>query len=136
MHDTPYELRGHFTCRYKLFSGPNEIEQSYWLRAIKLDPWPLGWGSNEIEQSYWLRAIKLDPWPFKWGSKTRTWQIEAKPRGHNFWRENQSVQTQNKTKKKKKKKAQKESSWFGEPRVQGKVPLKDSICFKWVLIGS
>ncbi len=39
--------------------GFNEIEQSYWLKAIKLDPWPLdeGLGFNEIEQSYWLKAI-------------------------------------------------------------------------------
>jgi hypothetical protein len=22
-----------------------------------------GLGSNEIEQTHWLRAIKLDPWP-------------------------------------------------------------------------
>jgi hypothetical protein len=48
--------------------------------------------SNEMEQSYWLRAIKLDPpTAFRWVSKTKKWQIKAKPTMAPFWRENQWV---------------------------------------------
>ncbi len=31
-----------------------------------------GLGFNEIEQSYWLKAIKLDPWPLDKGPRPKS----------------------------------------------------------------
>jgi hypothetical protein len=42
-------------------------------------PW-----SNEIEQPYWMRAIKIGLVAFRGGSNTKKWQIEAKLTWHHF----------------------------------------------------
>jgi hypothetical protein len=69
---------------------------------------------------------------FRWGSKTKKWQIEAKPTWHYFWGKINWFRP-------------KTNSWKGElmiwrtkmqARVQGRLQLKDSICYKWVQIGS
>jgi len=56
---------------------------------------------------------KLNPRPLDEGPRSKSGKIETKPTWYLFWRENQLVQA----------------------RVQGKVQLKDSICFKWVQMG-
>jgi hypothetical protein len=69
---------------------------------------------------------------FRQGSKTKKWQIEAKPTWHLFWRENQIGLDQKTVLK------GELLIWRtkNQARDQGRVQLKDSICFKSVQIGS
>jgi hypothetical protein len=90
-----------------------------------------GPGSIEIEQALLDESHKLDPWSLDEGPRPKEWQIMDKPTWHHF--EGKSLgSTQNKS-----------SKWEliiwrhkVQTRVQGKVQLKGSICFKWVQIGS
>ncbi len=99
--------------RATLEEGPRSRVQ--WNKAIlldeshKLDPWPL----------------KEDPWP-----KIGKLRLNL----HGTILEGKSIGLD----PKKKKRTSKESSWFGEPRCKqaARIQLKDSICFKWVQIGS
>ncbi len=60
-----------------------------------------GPGSNEIEQSYWMRAINWTPWPLDGESKTKKWQIKGKTTWHHFGRKFDRFKPPNKKKKKK-----------------------------------
>ncbi len=111
------------TLSFVLFRATlDEVSRSrvQWNRAILLAE------SHKIE----LRAV----W---WGSKTKKWQLEeAKPTWHNFGGKiNQLVGTQINEDIKGER-----AHNLGKPRCKlgSKVrdKLKDSICFKWVQIGS
>jgi len=69
---------------------------------------------------------KLDPGPLDEGSKTEEWQIEAKPTWHHFGGEINCFGPQ-------RKELQGELMIWRtkmQARVQGRVQLKDSVCFK------
>ncbi len=50
-----------------------------------------GLGFNEIEQSYWLKAIKLNPWPLDEGPRPKSGKSRLTYMAA-FWRENQLIQ--------------------------------------------
>jgi hypothetical protein len=65
---------------------------------------------------------------FKWGSKTKKWQIEAKSTWHHIGGKSIGL--------KKKKLRSKGELVIWRTKMQARVELKDSICFKWVQIGA
>jgi hypothetical protein len=99
--------------------------------------WSFGWMHPQLIIMH--RAIlldesnKLDPQPLDEDPRPKKWQIEAKPTWHHFGEKNQLVQT-----KRNELKASELMIWRTQmqARVQGRVQLKDSICFKWVQIVS
>jgi hypothetical protein len=69
---------------------------------------------------------------FRWGCKTKRWQIEAKPTWHYFRGKINWFRPKTKSSK------GELMIWRTkmQSRVQGRLQLKDSICYKWVQIGS
>jgi hypothetical protein len=93
-----------------------------------------GPGSNAIDQSYRMGVIN---WTHDFkdeGPRPKSGKLRLNIPQHHFEGKMNLVWTN-------KKRTKKEiASWFEELKVQaklkGKVQLKDSICFKWVQIGS
>ncbi len=90
-----------------------------------------GLGFNEIEESYWLKAIKLDPWPLDEGPRPKSGKSRLNLHGSIL--ERKLVDSDQ---KKEVKGELMIRSTKMQAKVHGRVQLKDSICFKQVQIGS
>jgi len=106
-----HQIQMHITIRATLDEGPRSKVR--WNRAILLD-----------------ESHKLDPWPLDEGPRPKSGKsmqnlhdtiFKGKSIGSDFKKSLKGYLTIWRTKM--------------EARVQGKVQLKDSICFKWVQIG-